>query len=139
MDAPAVAAPLPLAIRRLRARRCGALGGALATAAAVELLLAVSVLGALAREESARARVGELGPRERLVQVTARVVPLGLPHADPQAAQQAAERALAGLGLGPPPLSSSPASARPPTSAAPGSSARPVPPAAPAPAGGARC
>jgi hypothetical protein len=63
---------LGLAVRRLRARRWRALGGALAVATAVGLLLMVSVLGALAREKSARGRVAELPARERLVQVTAR-------------------------------------------------------------------
>jgi hypothetical protein len=61
-----------LALRRLRARRWRALGGAVAVAGAVGLVLAVSVLGALAREDSARGRVTEMAPRERLVQVTAR-------------------------------------------------------------------
>jgi hypothetical protein len=56
----------------VRARRWRALGGAVAVAGAVGLLLAVSVLGALAREDSARGRVAELSPRKRRVQQTAR-------------------------------------------------------------------
>jgi hypothetical protein len=77
-----------LALRRLRARRWRAVGGAVAVTVAVGLVLAVSVLGALAREESARGRVGDLPPRERLVQVAAR--------------EGDAEPALAALGLGRP-------------------------------------
>jgi hypothetical protein len=77
-----------LALRRLRARRWRAVGGAVAVAVAVGLVLAVSVLGALAREESARGRVGELPPRERLVQVAAR--------------EAGAERPLTALRLGRP-------------------------------------
>ena len=65
-------APVSLALRRLRARRWRALGGALAVAGAVGLVLAVSVIGALAREESARGRVADLAPRDRLVQTTSR-------------------------------------------------------------------
>jgi hypothetical protein len=61
-----------LALRRVRARRWRALGGAVAVAGAVGLVLAVSVLGALAVEDSARGRVAELSPRERRVQQTAR-------------------------------------------------------------------
>jgi hypothetical protein len=60
----ALSAPLELALRRLRARRWRAVGGALAVAGAVGLLLAVSVLGALAREESARG-LSPVGPRAR--------------------------------------------------------------------------
>ena len=65
-------APVSLALRRLRARRWRALGGELAVAGAVGLVLAVSVMGALAREESARGRVADLAPRDRLVQTTSR-------------------------------------------------------------------
>lgn len=63
-------APVSLALRRLRARRRRALGGAVAVAGAVGLVLAVSVLGALAREDSARGRVADLSSRDRIVQVT---------------------------------------------------------------------
>src|ERR687896_2250417 len=79
-----VLAPAGLALRRLRARRWTALGGALAVAAAVGLLLAVSVLGALAREQSARGRVAELPARERLVQIVARARPGATRALDPQ-------------------------------------------------------
>jgi hypothetical protein len=98
----ALSAPLELALRRLRARRWRAVGGALAVAGAVGLLLTVSVLGALAREESARGRVADLPARERLVQVTVRVVPDVEPVADPDPAIRDGDRALAGLGLGRP-------------------------------------
>lgn len=95
-------APLELAIRRLRARRWRALGGALAVAAAVGLLLAVSLLGAVAREESARGRLADLPARDRLVEVTARAVPAAQPVADPAPAIRAGNRTLSGLGLGRP-------------------------------------
>jgi hypothetical protein len=85
--------PVFLAFRRLRARRTRALAGACAVAVAVGLLLAVSVLGASAREESARGRVADLPVRERLVQVAVHVQPGDDPARE-------SERALAGLGLG---------------------------------------
>src|SRR5215216_4875938 len=106
-----VMAPFVLALRRLHARRAVALGTALAVAAATGLLLAVSVLGALARADSARGRVAELAPRDRIVQVTARLIIGGepgviarraIPRSDPGPAVQAGRRALAGLGLGAP-------------------------------------
>jgi hypothetical protein len=90
--------PVFLAVRRLRARRWRALAGALAVAVAVGLLLAVSVLGAAAREESARGRVADLPVRDRLVQVSVHVRPI----TDPAPVVRDSERALAGLGLGRP-------------------------------------
>jgi hypothetical protein len=98
-----------LALRRLRARRAAAVGTALAVATAVGLLLAVAILGAEARDDSARARVAELPSRARTVQVTSRVLPGSDPRiippgpaarrADPGPTVRAARRALAGLGL----------------------------------------